>query len=87
MPCWRYFSVHTVLLALMASSSIWTGASYYFEVFAKRCVWALVCAKVFVSYISKRRTGGFSCQTVRVKLGRAILVEEASCCSEGHEVC
>lgn len=35
-PCWQYYTAHTALLVLVATASIWTGASYYFEVFALR---------------------------------------------------
>lgn len=34
---WRSFALHTGLLAAMGAVSMWHGASYYFEVFAKRC--------------------------------------------------
>ncbi|WIA18630.1 hypothetical protein OEZ85_003336 [Tetradesmus obliquus] len=33
---WRSFALHTGLLAAMGAVSMWHGASYYFEVFAKR---------------------------------------------------
>lgn len=34
--CWRSFYLHTLLLCSMGAVSIWHGACFYFEVFAKR---------------------------------------------------
>eukprot|EP00882_Tetradesmus_deserticola_P028787 GHRQ01032078.1.p1 GENE.GHRQ01032078.1~~GHRQ01032078.1.p1 ORF type:complete len:127 (+),score=55.23 GHRQ01032078.1:257-637(+) len=34
--CWHSFWTHTLLLYAMGAVSLWHGASYYFEVFAKR---------------------------------------------------
>jgi hypothetical protein len=33
---WRSWLVHTLLLATMGATSMWNGASYYFEVFVHR---------------------------------------------------
>jgi hypothetical protein len=34
--CWRSFTLHTCLLAAMGAISLWHGATFYFDVFAKR---------------------------------------------------
>jgi hypothetical protein len=36
MPCWHFYAAHTLLLVGVMTASIWAGANYYFEVFAKR---------------------------------------------------
>eukprot|EP00879_Flechtneria_rotunda_P015404 GHRR01016106.1.p1 GENE.GHRR01016106.1~~GHRR01016106.1.p1 ORF type:complete len:374 (+),score=84.39 GHRR01016106.1:50-1171(+) len=34
--CWHHFHLHTMLLAAMGAASIWHGATFYFDVFAKK---------------------------------------------------
>jgi hypothetical protein len=33
--CWHSFVVHTLLLGCIGAASVWNGACYYFEVFAR----------------------------------------------------
>lgn len=44
--CWSRFALHSMLVVMCFTASLWHGGVYYFEVFAKRYVCSCICPRI-----------------------------------------